>query len=104
MWPDELTASLDCTSVIVSSGKQVQVTCNAQGGVAPYYYKWELGYKPSVSYIQTIWTETSCTTKTYTVMGISDPSTVTGYFFLRCTVYDSNTGSVRTDSCTIKFN
>ena len=91
-----LTATLDRESLSVLSGIPFTITCEAEGGLAPYKYKWQIGsWFPLLGIV---YTDAGCTTKTITDYYPGDKSA----YYYRCTVTDVKGNVVETKSCKVE--
>jgi len=92
-----LTATLDRESISVLSLVPFTITCEAEGGLAPYKYKWEIGYR---LFTYTYYEDAGCTTKSITDHYPGDKSA----YYYRCTVTDSKNNVVASNTCrVVKF-
>jgi len=93
-----LKVALDRESLTVLSGISFTITCEAEGGLAPYKYKWQIGYK--LPFFGVYYTDAGCATKSITDYYPGDQSA----YYYRCTVTDAKNNVVASNSCkVVKF-
>ncbi|NLZ36809.1 MAG: hypothetical protein GX897_04950, partial [Clostridiales bacterium] len=94
VWPDELTASLNYTTLDIYEGEDYNITCTPSGGVKPYYYEWHITVFRGYQYNTAVQKDAEPTINiNWRGAGVK--------IVLKCKVYDSGTNVYETKVCVI---